>query len=109
MQSKGEPAGRGKSTRQAGALALAGAVCRERIAGQLAQAVCPPGALAAGTGHVWELPVSLRVMTLFPELFCKRRLDASTWLGISASALGRPCKLYPWCQALGRDSSALWP
>lgn len=82
MQSKGEPAGRGKSTRRReGASALAGAVRRECIAGQLAQAVCPPGALAAGTGHVWELPVSLRMMTLFPELFCKRCLDVSTWLG----------------------------
>lgn len=33
--------------------------------------------------------------TLFPELFCKRRLDASTWPGISASAPGRPCKPCP--------------
>lgn len=60
------------------------------------QAVCPPGALAAGTGHVSELPVSFRVMTLFPELFCRRRLDASKRLGISASDPGRPCKLCPW-------------
>lgn len=78
------------------ALALAGAVRYERTAGRLAQAVCPPGALAAGTGHVSELPVSFRVMTLFPELFCKRRLDASKRLGTSASDPGRPCKLYPW-------------
>lgn len=35
-------------------------------------------------------------MTLFPELFCKRRLDASKRLGTSASDPGRPCKLYPW-------------
>ena len=62
--------------------------------------MCPPGALAAGTGRVSELPVSLCVMTLFPELFCKRHLDAIKWLGVSASAPGRPCKLYPWASCI---------
>lgn len=59
MQSKGEPAGLGKAHGERGAPAWQ-VLSAECIAGQLAQAVCPPGALAAGTGHVWELPVSLR-------------------------------------------------